>query len=120
MARRRRNKVVIWDWSPDGKRKEPGRDSRRKGAVGRDAIGAAVLLGVIIFVLSRIPPSPDGQFRRARLGQYLCEVVGTDPATPQCAAVAIGGWFVIVVAIGLILKVERDALRLVGGARDDA
>jgi hypothetical protein len=120
MARRRRNKVVIWDWSPDSKHKEPGRDSRRKRSIGRQAIGAAVLLGVIISVLSRIPPSPDGQYRRDRLARYMCEVVETDPGTPQCVAVAIGGWFVIVVTIGLILKVGRDALKSVGGSRDDA
>ena len=119
MARRRRNKVVIWDWSPDGKHKEPDRDSRRKRSVGRDAIGAAVLLGVIILILSSIPPSPDGQYRRDRLARYMCEVVGTDPGTPQCVAVTIGGWFAIVVTIGIILKIGRDALKSFGGGRDD-
>jgi hypothetical protein len=120
MARRRRNKVVIWDWSPDGKHKEPKLDNRRKRSLGRDALGAAVLLGVIIFVLSWIPPSPDGHYRRDRLGRYMCELVGTNPGTLPCVTVAVGGWLVIVVTLGLILKIARRAVKSVGGARDDA
>ena len=95
----------------------PSRVSRRKRSVGREALGAAVLLGVIIFLFSLLPASSDGYYRRDRLGRYMCEVAGTTPGTPQCVAVAIGGWFVIVVTVGLILKLGRDTFR--SGGRDD-
>lgn len=83
--------------------------------MGRDALGAVVLLGAIIFILSLIPASEDGSYQPGRLGRYICEVVGTGPGTPRCAAVSITGWFLIVVTVGLVLKAGRTVLKAAGG-----
>lgn len=118
MVRRRRNKVVIWDWSPDGSRKGAERNSSRRRSVGRDALGAVLLLGVIVFLLARIPDT-DGSYRRDRLGHYMCELVRVDSGTPQCSAVAIIGWFAIVVMVGVILKIGRIGLKFLGIGRGE-
>lgn len=76
-----------------------------------------VLLGAIIFGLSLIPDSGDGPYRRDRLARYLCEVVGSAPGTAQCVAVSIGGWFLIVVTLGVVLKAGREVLNAVRGER---
>jgi hypothetical protein len=105
MARhRRRNKVVIWEWSRAGRHTEPRIERRRGRSVVRDAFVAAALLGVIILVLSMVPPDSDGRYRRDRLARSICELAGVDPAAPQCVPVAIVGWWVIVVALGVTLK----------------
>jgi hypothetical protein len=120
MVRRRRNLLVLWDWSPGEAHKKSHRnDPGRKRSVVREAIGAAVLLGTIIFLLSNIPNTGDG-YRRDRLARFMCETVGIDPGTPQCVAVSIGGWFAIVVAIGIVLKLGRVALQVVRTGREDS
>jgi hypothetical protein len=115
--RRRRNKLVLWEWSPGDTQRKRSDNRRRPRSVVRDALGAAMLLGAIIFVLSWIPWSPDGYYRRDRLGRYMCEAVSTVPGTPLCAATVIGGWFVIVITIGIILKMGRGALNVIGIGR---
>jgi hypothetical protein len=117
MARRRRNKLVLWEWS-DGSDK-PAQNPGRRSSVGREAFGAALLLGAIIFLLSRIPDAGDG-YRRDRLARYFCEVAGTNPDTPQCIAVSIGGWFVIVVSIGIFLKFARSVLNARRPRKDES
>ena len=119
MARRRRNKLVLWEW-PDGtdERSPRGANRKRRRSVGREALGAALLLSALIFLLSKIPDEP-GAYRRDRLPRYICEVTGTNPDSPQCIAVSIAGWFVIVVSVGIILKIARSALSALRPGRDD-
>ena len=119
MMRRRRNKLVLWEWTPGDTQHKRSDDRRSPRSVVRDAIRAALLLGAIIFVLSWIPGSPDGYYRRGRLGRYLCEAVGTAPGTPQCTAMAVGGWFVLVITIGVVLKIGRGALKMIGVGRGE-
>ena len=90
----------------------------RPSSVGRDALGAAVLLGAIIFLLSRIPDDGGG-YRRDRLARYICEVTGTNPDSPQCIAVSIGGWFVIIVSLGIFLKIARAGLNALRPGKDE-
>lgn len=116
-AHRRRNKVVLWEWAPDGGQRKQRRDRPRRRSIARDTLAAVVLLGVIALVLSTIPPSGDGRYRRDYVARYACEVVGTNPDTPQCTAVAIGGWWLIVIAIGLVLKFGARLLASVGIGR---
>lgn len=117
MARRRRNKTVLWDWSAEGKSKD-GASRKRPRNIGREALGAITLLGVLIFILSRIPPSPAGGYRRGRLAEFMCETAGVSTGTATCVAVSIGGWFVIVIVIGIILKMGRLALRSASGSHE--
>ena len=97
--------------------KETTRDRGRKRSVGREALGAALLLGALIFLFSRMPDTTDG-YRRARLANYMCDSVDVQPGTPQCVAVSVGGWFAIVVTLGIVLKVGRTALKAAGLGRD--
>jgi hypothetical protein len=117
MVRRRRNKVVLWEWSPSGGHNDAARRGRRRRSIGRDAIGAALLLGVLIFVVSRLPVTTDG-YRRDRLATFMCDSIGVEPGTLQCAAAGIGGWFAIVLTIGVVLRVARVLLQAVGVGRD--
>lgn len=119
MARRRRNKLVLWEWSPEGKPKD---DTRRKRppSVGREALGAIALVGGLIFLISLIPPSPDGGYRRGQLAEFMCETAGVSTGSAACFGVSIAGWFAIVIAIGITLMMGRLALRSVGGDRDES
>ena len=117
MARRRRNKTVLWEWSAAGKPKDDATRKRPRN-VGREALGAITLLGVLIFILSRIPPSPSGGYRRGRLAEFICETAGVSTGTATCVAVSIGGWFLIVIVIGIILKMGRLALRSIAGGHE--
>ena len=117
MARRRRNKLVLWEWS--GAPDKPARHRGRQRSVGREALGAALLLGAIIFLLSKIPDGGDG-YRRDRLPRYFCEVTGTNPDSPQCSVVSMGGWFLIVVSLGILFKVARSALNALRPRRDES
>lgn len=119
MVRRRRNKLVLWEWSPSGGDDAPDRHRRRERSVAREAVGAALLLGTIVLLLSFIPNSSDGYYRRDRLGRFMCELAGAAPGTPHCFAVAVIGWGVIVVTIGVLLKLGRTVLAAVGVRRDD-
>lgn len=78
-----------------------------------------VLLGVIIFVLSKVPDTRGG-YGRGHLARYMCQLVGTDPESPQCIAVSMGGWLLVVVTIGLVLKAGRDVLKAIGAGGKDA
>lgn len=51
----------------------------------------------------------------------MCEVAGVDPGTPACMAANVVGWFAVVVAIGIVLKIARSVLKLIGlgGAGED-
>jgi hypothetical protein len=114
MVRRRRNQIVLWEWSRDREREEPSVRRERKRSIGREALGAAILLGVIVFLFSLIPDGREGGYRRNALARYVCEVAGADPGTPACAALTIGAWFAVVIAIGIVLKVARSLLKAIG------
>jgi hypothetical protein len=119
--KRRRNKVVLWEWSPDGEHTEPRRDrGGRKRSIGAQALGAAALLAFLIFVLSKIPDTRPG-YDRDDLARFMCETVAVNPESAQCVGVAIGSWLLVVVAAGILLQIGRAALRGVGvgrGSRD--
>ena len=119
MTRRRRNKIVLWDWSPGGKPKDETKTKRARN-VGLEALGATALLGGLIFLLGLIPQSPSGGYRRARLGEFMCETAGVSVGTPTCVVLSIGGWLGIVVAVGIVLKVGRLALRSVARGWDES
>ncbi len=117
--KRRRNKLVLWEWTPDGEHQKPRhRPSRKQASLGAQALGAAALLAFLIFVLSRIPDTKPG-YHRGNLARFMCETVGTDPDSAGCLGVAMGGWLLVVVAVGILLKIGRAALRGVGMKRDD-
>ena len=115
--KRRRNKVVLWEWSPDGQRKKL-RDNRglKQRSVAAQALGAAALLTFIIYVLSKIPDSTPG-YHRDQLARFMCETVAVNPESAECIGVAIGGWLLVVVAAGIVLQIGRAALRGVRGTR---
>ena len=116
MVNRRRNNLVLWEWSPSGKHRKPRQDGGRKRSVPREALGAALLLGVLIFIIAKIPTTTD-DYRRAPIATYMCDSVGVDPGTLECAAVSIGGWFAVVVTVGIVLKVGRIALKTLGAGK---
>jgi hypothetical protein len=93
-----------------GEQKESRRGRDSAGSVGRQALGAIVLLGAIIFLLSQLPApaAGSGTYRRDLLAVAMCEAVGIEPDTAPCVAVSMGGWLVIVVTVGIILKVGRS------------
>jgi hypothetical protein len=76
-----------------------------------------VLLGTLIFLFAKMPVSTTG-YRRDLLATFICESVGAVPATAQCAAVSIAGWFALVVALGIVLKAGRVGLKAAGFGRD--
>lgn len=115
--KRRRNKVVLWEWSPDGEHIKPRRDRGRKSSVGAQAVGAAALLAFLIFVLSIIPDTTPGYDRDA-LATFMCTTVAVNPESAQCVGVAIGGWLLVVVAAGILMQIARAAVRAVGAGRD--
>lgn len=109
--------MVLWDWSPDGDHTEPRRDrGGKKRSTGAQALGAAALLALLIFFLSRIPDTSPG-YDRDDLARFMCEMVDVNPESAQCVGVAIGGWLLVVVSAGILLQIGRAALRGVGAGR---
>ena len=117
MIRQHRNKLVLWESSPSGRRDDPPRRRRHERSVARDAVGAVLLFGTIIFLLRFIPHDGDGYYRRDRVGRFMCELAGVEPGTLPCVLVVVVGWGGIVVTIGLVLKLGRIALDAVGVKR---
>jgi hypothetical protein len=118
VARRRRNKLVVAQWSPQAKREHASGDADwRHFSIGRTAIGAALLLGTLILLFSSAPVSSTA-YRRNQLATFICESAGVEPGTAQCAAVSIAGWFVFVVALGVVLKIARISLKAAGFGTD--
>ena len=111
MAKRRRNKLVLWEWSPDGRHMRDGK--RRPPSAGRDAVTAILLLGTILVVFSLLPPATG--YRRDGLGRFVCEAAGVATGSASCFGVAIGGWFLFVVTVGVVLKAARHILRPLRG-----
>jgi hypothetical protein len=114
MVRRRRNKVVLWEWMPGKKSRKPRRETPRPRAVAPQAVGAVALLAGIVFLVSRVTEG-TGDYGRGDLAAAMCLAVGVAADAPACLAVSIGGWFVIVVAIGVVLKAGRAVLNLLRG-----
>ena len=50
----------------------------------------------------------------------MCETAGVSTGSAACFAVSIGGWFAIVIAVGITLKMGRLALRSVGGGTNES
>ena len=114
MVRRRRNKLVLWEWSPSRGHDDPPRRRHRERSLARDAVAAALAFGAIILLLRFIPHDGDGYYRRDRVGRFMCELAGVEPGTLPCVPVVVVGWGAIVVSIGLMLKLGRIVLNAVG------
>ena len=117
VVRRRRNKVVLWEWSRDGHHANHSPGDWRTRPLWPQALGAAALLGVILFVLSQVPRRSDG-YSRARLGGFICESAGVEPGAALCLPVSVGGWFAIVISIGAAAALVRRAVAALAPRRD--